>query len=320
MIAGYVTATTTDLARVLERKGDVYLADRATFKNKDFSDFESILNLYLRRFKLKVGAACLGVAGPVINNEVKTTNFPWHLKGRALEDRFTLRQCRIVNDLVATAQGLFALHKDKFFTINEGNRARQGNIGLLAAGTGLGEALVLYAGDRYIPYASEGGHANFTPCNQIEAELWAYIYAQQEHVEVEDVISFTGIETIYRFMLEHERATMTDWFKKARDKPAAIIENALSGVDPVAVKALDLLIDCFASELSNLALKGMTLGGIYLGGKVAPSVITAVDRSRFMQRFAKSSKMKTLLNDIPVGVILDHKTALLGAASMVLEL
>ncbi len=318
MLAGYISGTRINLARVRERKGEVYLYDRSAFKNRDFSDFEAILGRYLKQYPGDDEALCLGVAGPVINNEVRTTNLPWYLSGSSLQKKFSFERVQLVNDLVATAHGLFVLKKDRFYTINEGIQARQGNIGLLAAGAGLGEALIMFGGDRYIPYASEGGHAGFAPGSQDEVELWEYLYAQQGYVEVEDVISLSGMVSIYLFMLERERAVMPDWFKKAPDKAPAIIEHALSGGDPVAVRSLDLFVGCYASEVATLALKGMTLGGIYLGGVIAPQIITAMDQGRFIRRFVKKGKMEALLADIPVGVILDDKTALLGAAAMLL--
>ena len=315
MIAGYITATQVKLARATKRKGKLHLLDRMSFDNSDFSDFSSILRLYRKRTHSDSTDACFGVAGPVINNAVTATNIPWRLDAEDIAQEFNFNQVRLINDLEATAHGLFLLKEDSFYTVNEGGSKRQGNIGLVAAGTGLGEALISYDGRTYTPYASEGGHAGFAPGSQLEAELWAYIYAHQGYVEVEDVISFPGLETIYRFLLEHDRVVVGDWFKKASDKPAAIIEKAMAGDDDIAVKTLDLLVDCYASEAANLALCGMTTGGIYLCGSIAPQIATHLDQGRFMGRFVKKGKMDSLLSEMPVGVILDKETALLGAAA-----
>jgi len=319
MLAGYITATTADLARVKELKGDIYLYDKMTFTNRDFSDFEAILSLYLKRIRGTTETVVLGVAGPVLDNQVKTTNLPWHIKGSTIEKKFSLKQVRLVNDLVAAAHGLFFLKDDRFYTLNKGIAERQGNIGLVAAGTGLGQAIITYDGARYRPYASEGGHAGFTPANQLEMELWEYVYAQQGYVEVEDVVSLPGMERVYRFLVERQRGVIADWFKKTVDKPNAIIEHALSGADEIAVKTLDMFIDCYAGEVANLALKGMTLGGVYLVGLIAPRIITALDEGRLLRRFVRRGKMESLLAGIPIKVVLDSKTALLGAAAMVIS-
>ena len=320
MIAGHITATQVNLARVKQHKEELQLFDQMTFVNRDFSDFTSILKLYLKRVNVADTAACFGVAGPVINSAVTATNIPWRLDADEIASEFLFKRVRLVNDLEATAHGLFLLKDDNFYTINEGKRKRRGNIGLVAAGAGLGEALVSYDGHKYTPHASEGGHVDFAPGTQLEIGLWEYIYALQGYVEVEDVVSLPGVETVYRFLIEHERAVVTDWFKKARDKPAAIIEKALSGGDEIAVKTVDMLVDCYAAEAGNLALNGMTIGGIYMAGLIARQIITILDQGRFMQRFVKKGKMGSLLSEIPVGVILDDNTALLGAASTALRL
>jgi glucokinase len=320
MIAGHITATHVTLARVSELKGEVQLSEQQTFENSDFSDFNSIFELYLKRVKSAGRAVCFGVAGPVINGSVTATNIPWRLDAEEIAGRFNFKRVRLINDLEATAHGLFLLKDDRFFNINEGNGKRHGNIGLVAAGTGLGEALVSRDGSNYNVHASEGGHVDFAPGNQLEVELWEYIYALQGYVEVEDVVSLPGLETVYRFLIEHERAIPSDWFKKARDKPAAIIEKALSGADEIAVMTLDTMVDCYAAEAGNLALNGMTTGGVYLGGLIARQIITILDQGRFMERFVKKGKMTSLLSEIPIGVILDDNTALLGAAATTLRL
>jgi len=320
MIAGHITATQVNLARVKQLRGEVHLYDRMNFTNADFSDFDSILGLYLKRIDVAATTACLGVAGPVVNGAVTATNVPWRLDAEEISTTFSFERLRLVNDLEATAEGLFLLKDSSFYTINEGTRRHRGNLGLVSAGSGLGEALVSYDGRKFTPHASEGGHVDFAPGNQLEVELWEYIYALQGYVEAEDVVSLPGLETIYRFMVEHERAVLSDWFKKARDKPAAIIEKALAGADDIAVRTLDMLVDCLAAEAGNLALNGMTVGGVYLGGRIARQTITILDKGRFMRRFVKKGKMVSLLSEIPVGVILDESTALLGAAAAALRL
>ncbi|MFQ5454428.1 MAG: glucokinase [Candidatus Zixiibacteriota bacterium] len=320
MLAGCITATTTVLTRVVLHNSQPRLVDHKSFNNKDFSNFDSILSLFLRKTGGDLKSVCFGIAGPVINNKVVATNIPWKIDGQDIKKKYSFDKVQIVNDLVATAYGLFYLKEDKFFTINIGEKVGNGNIGLIAAGTGLGEALLFYDGEKYCPYASEGGHAGFSPDNQLEMELWEYFYNGQGYIEAEDIISLPAFERVYDFMLSVNRAAKADWYKKAQDKPVKIIEMALSGKDEMAVKTLDLIIDCYASEAANLALKGITLGGIYLGGLIAPQIITALDKGRFMERFVKKGKMGKLLEKIPVKLIIENKTALLGAAGVALDI
>lgn len=319
MIAGHITATTSTLARVKELRGKVHLYDQHVFQNGDFSEFESVLGLYLRRIKCGPTEVVMGVAGPVLRSEVRTTNLPWHIRAHDLESKHDIPRVKLVNDLAAAAHGLFFLSDDNFYTLNPGVSGRQGNIGLMAAGHGLGQAIIFFDGTRYRPFASEGGHSGFAPSNQLETELWEYIYAEKGFVEVEDILSVSGLERLYRFAAERDRQSIADWFKKADDKVDAIIEMALSDQDVTAVRAIDLFIDCYATEAANLGLKGMTLGGIHLAGLMAPRLLTLLDQGRFMTRFAKKGKMEVLLNEIPVKVVLDDQVALLGAAAMAIS-
>jgi len=165
-----------------------------------------------------------------------------------------------------------------------------------------------------------GGHTDFAPTNQTEIELWGYIYSGKGRVEVEDVLSHAGLETIYLFVSDSAGLVPAEWFEHADQRYLAIIEMALAGNDEQAVRALDIFIDCYASEAANLALKGMTLGGVFIGGTIAPRILTALDKGRFMERFVKRGKMESILAKIPVGVIIEEKAPLIGAADMVLRL
>lgn len=319
LLTGYIGGTTVDLARVREHGERLELREYVRYHSRDFRDFSSILELYLKKHHHAYTAACFGVAGPVIQNEVTTTNLPWHIAGSHLEKKFSIPQVKLINDIVATAHGLPRLQSDRFFTINGGIKSKSGNLGLIAAGAGLGQALIYSENSHIHPYASEGGHADFAPGNQLELELWEYLYAELGHVEVEDVVSLRGLENTFNFLVETRGMPRPDWFEKA-DRPATIIETALAGTDETSVRALDIFIDCYASEAANLALKGMTTGGIFIGGLIAPQIITALDKGRFMERFVKRGKMEALLAKMPVGVIIEERTALLGAGSLALTL
>lgn len=150
--------------------------------------------------------------------------------------------------------------------------------------------------------------------------MWEYLYSELGQVEVEDIVSLRGLENIFTFLVETQGAARADWFDAIKDRPTAIIEKGLAGVDETAVRTLDILIDCYASESANLALKGMTTGGIFLGGLIAPQIITALDKGRFMERFIKRGKMEALLAKMPIGVIIEEKTGLIGAGSVALSL
>lgn len=316
MLAGYITAKTVDLALVRQKNNQVQLYGRATYNNADFSSLESILSNYLNKHKAGYKSACFGVAGPVIDDRVTASSIPWQVRGSDIEKEFNFDKVCIVNDLVATATGLFELGDEQFFSINQGTKKEDGNIGLLASGAGLGEALIYYDGKLHVNYASEGGHCDFAPGSQIEAALWQYLYTELGHVEVEDVVSLRGVERIYNFLVETQNSPDSNLLAHIEDRPARILELALAGENETAVKTVDIFIDCYASEAANLALKGMALGGIYLGGLIAPRIMTLLDTGRFMDRFVKNGKMAKILSRIPVALIIEEKTALLGAARL----
>ena len=320
ILAGYVTGESVHLTRVKRRHGELHLLQRQSFTNRDFSDLESILRLYLKSGQDQPLFACFGVAGPVIGGRVSATNIPWHISAAEITEQFSLKRVKLINDLVAAAHGLSELGPDKFYTINEGTRLLEGNIGLIAAGTGLGEAIIYTDGKTHFPYASEGGHAGFAPGNQLETELWEYLYSRAGEVEVENIVSLGGLEAISRFLADTQGSEPIPQPEDGNGHAHRILELALSGENETAVKTLDIFIDCYASEAANLALKGMTLGGIYLGGLVAPQIMTALDKGRFMERFVKGGKMESLLTRIPVRLIIEDKTALLGAAAVALRL
>ena len=316
LLVGFISGSSVELARVSERKDALRLVGQSVFNVRLFSSFDSILRLYLRKSRAEFTTACFGVAGPVIDEAVSTTNLPWRLSSADLKKDFGFRKVRLVNDVVATAHGLSQLSPDKFYMLNSGVESAKGSLGLIAAGAGLGEALIYADSGKPRPIPSEGGHSDFAPGNQLEIELWQYLYSELGRVEVEDVVSLRGIESIYNFLIDTRSGRRGAWLEKADDHPAKIIEVALAGKDETASRALEIFIDCYASEAASLALKGMTMGGIYIGGHIAPGIITLLDKGGFMRRFVNHGKMEPLLKQIPVGVIIEEKTPLLGAATI----
>jgi glucokinase len=319
MLAGYISGSTVELARVKESEGGIKLYNQTVYTSRDFTSFEHILNLYLKKSTTTIKQACFGVAGPVINGEVRTTNLPWLLTASTIQEQFKIGKVKLLNDIVALAHGLPQVKDDRYYVINAGVKQKNGNIGLIAAGSGLGEALIHVHEGTYYPYASEGGHADFAASSQREMELWEYLYSELGHVEVEDVLSLTGLERIYNFVVDSRGKPPAPWFDKAVDKGAMLVEKALSGKDADAIETLDIFVDCYASEAANLALKGMTLGGIFIGGLIGPQIITLLDQGKFMQRFIKRGKMESLLARMPVSIIIEEKTALMGAGTVALR-
>lgn len=317
MIAGYISANRIDLARVNKTARKVKLEKEVRLVTKDYTTLDSALSQYFKQNKIdEPKAICLGVAGPVIGDSVRPTNLDWRVSASELKKSFSFERVQLVNDVVATAHGIVHLDEDKFIEMNRGTAVPERNIGLIAPGSGLGQSIIYVNGDSNKPYASEGGHAYFGPGTQLESELWEYIYADQGYVEAEDIISWVGFERIYNFLTETQGYARAAWFENAEYKASSIIEKALAGEDVTSTQTLDLFIDCLASESANLALTGMTLGGMYVGGQIAPRIITALEKGRFMERFIKKGKMETLLSNIPVRLVIEDRAALIGAAAI----
>lgn len=266
-----------------------------------------------------IEAACFGIAGPVIENTSKTTNLPWVVDGADLSKRFDIPHVRLLNDLEATAYGLLVLRPDETEVLNAGTPpATKGAMALIAAGTGLGEAILYWDGTTYRPMPSEGGHCSFAPTSELEMDLLRYVRTHHTHVSYERVLSGMGLHTIYEFLRDTKKNEPT-WLAeklKVGDPPAIIGEAGLKKQAEIAVQALDMFTTIYGSEAANLTLKALALDGLYVGGGIAPKLLAKLKDGTFMKAFTHKGRYKKLLSTIPVRVITNPKAALLGAASV----
>jgi glucokinase len=263
-------------------------------------------------------AACFGVAGPVFENHSRTTNLPWVVDGPALAKQFDIRQIRLLNDLEAMAHGILLLRADELVTLNAGTPpAHKQAIALVAAGTGLGESVLFWDGTTYRPTPSEGGHSDFAPNSDEEIELLRYLRSQYLHVSYERVLSGPGLLAIYEYLRDAKKNEPT-WLAetiKAGDPAAAIAEAGLKGQAEIAKQALDLFTSIYGAEAGNLALKTMAINGVYIGGGIAPKILAKLKDGTFMKAFTNKGRYKRLMGQIPVHVVTNQQTALLGAAA-----
>jgi len=265
-----------------------------------------------------ITAACFGVAGPVIGNRCRTTNLPWVVDAPELARRFEIPAVRLVNDLEATAYGLLCLRPDEVTVLNRGSQAAgKSAMALIAAGTGLGEAMLYWNGHEYRPLPSEGGHADFAPNSDQEIELLRYLRGSYVHVSYERVLSGPGLHAIYEFLRDTKKNEPT-WVAeriKTGDPAAVIAEIGLSRQAEICVQALDLFASIYGAEAGNLALKALAYDGVYLGGGIAPKILPKLQEPGFLRAFTGKGRYRRLLSGIPVYVIMNPSTALLGAAS-----
>ncbi|MBI5563069.1 MAG: glucokinase [Deltaproteobacteria bacterium] len=276
--------------------------------NAGHEDAASLIAAFLKKNDIKgVRAACLAVACPVEENRGALTNLGWTVDGAALGERFNAGTFLLVNDLVATGLGALRLPKEDLHVLQEGVE-KPGNRCLIAAGTGLGEAMLFWDGAAYHASPSEGGHADFASRSPLEAELLNRLSRAYGHVSYERILSGPGLEAAYGFLNTlHGGAS-------AALNAAAIAGRALKGDDTGCMDALRLFVSIYGAEAGNLALKTLSSGGVYVGGGIAPKILPALESGVFMDAFRAKGRFEQWLSEVPVRVILNEKTAMLGAA------
>ncbi|MFQ5588231.1 MAG: glucokinase [Nitrospiria bacterium] len=321
ILAGDIGGTKTTLALYADDGSPASPLHIQRLASRDFPDIFAVIDLFLSNKRIGIQKTCFGVAGPIFNQRCSTTNLPWMVDAEKIKSRYKINTVRLLNDLEATAYGTLALAQDALVLLNTETdalpRSASGNQAVIAPGTGLGEALLYWDGARYLPSPSEGGHSDFAPRNSAEIALLEYLLQKHRHVSYERVLSGAGLYAIYQFMKDGGYGDEPPWIAERLDSedPAAVIsELALTGTSELCTLALDLFISILGAEAGNLALKSLATGGIYLGGGIAPKILSRLKDGGFMKAFLHKGRFSSLLNTIPVRVILDPNTALYGAA------
>lgn len=320
ILVGDIGGTKTHLAIVDEKDARKKLFEKK-YNSKDYEDFLSLLRDFLKNCsEIPIKKVGLGVAGPVQKRTCKTTNLPWVLVAEEITKEVGA-PATLLNDLEATGYAISALRKEEFFTLNEGKR-KEGNCAVLAPGTGLGEAGMIWNGTHHVPFACEGGHVDFAPRDELEMELLRYCIEEYGHVSYERLISGPGIYQMYRFLVdmrleEEDPETRRAFFEN--DPPVVIAQLALEEEDPVAIRTMHWFASLYGAEAGNVALKFFSLGGIYLAGRITSSLASFIQESEFMKSFADKGRFTALLKDIPVHIVLNEETVLLGIACFLNE-
>ncbi len=316
ILAADVGGTKTNLALFQLKDKKLIPLHEELFSTKAHTSFVEMVRHLQKNNLPAIDGISLGVAGPVIQGKVQGTNFPWGIDSEEIRKELNIESVWIINDMEANAYGLAALHKKDFVTLKYGKKL-PGNAALISPGTGLGQAGMFWDGAYYYPFATEGGHCDFSPRNDLDIEILNFFQTQYGHVSWERLISGPGIFTIYLLMRRLKKEKEPIWLKKkiVSENPSKVItETALAKKDMICVETLNLFIRFLAIESANLALKFKAMGGIYIGGGILPNIIHRMDKKIFQKNFVQSGRMNSLLQMIPVKVILNEKTALLGAA------
>ena len=324
LLAGDIGGTKTDLAVYSAERGPRAPLAQCQFPSAKYASLAGMVREFLTGTDLTVEAASFAVAGPVIRGSARVTNLSWNLDEAELAAELDLESVGLLNDLEAVGQAVPRLNSSELHGLNPGEPVTGGAIAVMGPGTGLGEAFLIWNGDRYRAFPSEGGHASFAPRNELEAGLLAYLKRKFDHVSVERVCSGPGLLNIYQFLRDSSHAPESPDMKRAlvaaEYAPPLISAAALRpDPDPLSHAALQLFVSLLGSEAGNLALKVLSLGGVYLAGGIPPRILPALREGHFLHAFTAKGRMAELLRRMPVSVVA-LEAALLGAALRGLEI
>jgi glucokinase len=325
ILAGDVGGTKVDLVLCKFDRGQLVTVHEHKYHARDFPGLVQIVEAFLAECEKTLGqsadvfAACFGVPGPVRHGRLKLTNLPWVLDASQLAVELKIEHVFLINDLEANGYGIDELTPDQILVLSKGDPAAEGNRGLIAAGTGLGEAILVWNGRSYLPMASEGGHSDFAPRNEEEIELLRYLQKTLGgRVSSERVVSGIGLANVYAFCRDVRGLPEPQWLKdrmRTEDPNAVIGELGESGASELCVEALNIFVSAYGAEAGNLALKILSTGGMYVGGGIAPKLLKKMQDGTFMKAFTDKGRLSDLLVQTPVRLILESRAALMGAAA-----
>ena len=316
ILAGDIGGTKVNLA-YFDLDGDALIPVLLkSYPSREFQSLSDLLRRLRNEHPATIAAAAFGVAGPVVDGSSKLTNLGWMIDSREISSLLKLKHVGLINDLGATAYGSLRLAQNEMLALNKGTPQRHAAIAVIAAGTGLGEGGLIWDGKRYRAIPSEGGHTEFGPRNETEMELLRFLLTKYSRVSYERIVAGPGFMHLYEFF--RSRATYPEplWLKEkmaSEDPAAAISEAGINGTDDVCVQVVKTFASIYGAEAGNLALKILGTGGVYVGGGIAPKILPMI-KEQFMPSFVTKGRYSDLMKQMPVYVILNEKTALLGAA------
>jgi len=325
LIAGDIGGTKTRLALVSPEAGPRQFVAEQEFHSADFNGLQPVVEAFLAKTGVRPTSACFDVAGPVIDGQARMTNLAWDLNEAELCRGLGLARVTLLNDLNAVAHAIPHLKSEQLVDINPGKAKLHGAIAVMAPGTGLGEAFLIWSGTAYVACPSEGGHRDFAPADEVQAGLWSYLTDRFRHVAYERVAAGIGVQNVYDYVRSCDPSSESPAFaaalQAAIDRAPLIIDAALQNPDnnPLAAQALRIIIDVWGAEASNLALTVLATGGVYLAGGLPPRVLPQLQDGSFLRAFCAKGRFANLLRDVPIKVVIIN-AALLGAAIVGLEL
>ncbi|HEV2714166.1 MAG TPA: glucokinase [Terriglobales bacterium] len=318
ILAGEIGATRTRLAAFETAGNKLQRVVERIYASQEHSGLSQIIAGFIKTEGIPVHSACFGVAGPVKGGRSKISNLPWVIDSRELAQQLKLDSIGLLNDLEAYAYGIDALESNDFITLSEGSEDAEGNRAVISARTGLGMAGLFWDGFRHHPFACEGGHTDFAPRNDLEMELLAYLQKKYGHISCERILSGPGIKNIYDFLRDAKKADEPKWLKEqmsaAQDPPALISQLALESKSAICEQTLSMFVSIYGAETGNCALNFMSTGGVFIGGSIAAKIVPKMRDPIFMQSFLDKGRMEPLLREMPVKIVLNDDSGIIGGA------
>lgn len=321
ILAGDIGGTKTVLALLQhDTEGVLRTVQEQTYASGEYDSFDAILELFLPK-NVQIASACFGIAGPVVNQHCYATNLKWTIEGDLLKAKLGTQQVKLLNDLEAMAVGMLHLQAEEFIELNPNAEPYVGNIAVIAAGTGLGEAILYWDGRQHHPIATEGGHCSFAPQNQQQDQLLEFLRGRySQHVSYERVLSGIGFSNLYDFLLDSQFAAACPAVPNAQnakqgnvDRNAIISRLGINGEDALCSEVVRLFVEIYGAEAGNLVMKSFAMGGVFIGGGIGPKIRSALESGGFMQAFTEKGRFQAILGKVSVKLALNARTPLLGA-------
>ena len=318
ILTGEIGATRTRLAAFDTEGNKLQCVVEKTYLSQEHAGLTELITGFIKTEGIPVHSACFGVAGPVTAGRSKISNLPWTIDRRELASQLKLDSVGLINDLEAYAYGIDALDSKDFITLSEGAEDAEGNRAVISARTGLGVAGMYWDGFRHHPFACEGGHADFAPRNKLDMELLTYLQGKHGRVSCERILSGPGIKNIYDFLRDtkkvEEPPDLREQMSQSPDPPALISKLAAEGKSPICDQTMSLFVTIYGAETGNCALHFMSTGGIFIGGSIAAKNINKMKDPAFMKSFLDKGRMTPLLKQMPVKIVLNDDSGIIGAA------
>ncbi len=321
ILAGDIGGTKTVLSLLSsDSKGVITVEQEQTFQSGDYQQFDDLLAHFLPP-NTPISSACFGIAGPVVEQRSQLTNLPWVLDAIELKQSLGTQKVKLLNDLEAMAIGMLHLADSDLVELNPNAKPQCGNIAVIAAGTGLGEAILYWNGLQHLPIATEGGHCDFAAQTIQQDMLLNFLRKKYNgHVSYERIISGIGFSNLYDFLLDYNYAPPcpavpadNTGIPSDPDRNAVISRLGINGEDPLCSEAVRLFVELYGAEAGNLALKSFATGGIYIGGGISPKIRPVLENGNFLKAFKAKGRFHSFLDKIPVKLSLNQRTPLIGA-------